>query len=132
MDIRVKFIVGLLVCIFCFLSGWKVEDWHYSSQRESELQAALKQQNADTAKLIDAHNKEVAHIDQLNDATTSDQVHTQLLIQAQNDAIAKIDTKLSTLRVGACTLTPASNGVLLDAYKAAFPTAAPAPKAKGR
>ena len=130
MDIRIKVALGLLWSVFMFLAGWRVESWHYSEQQRSQLEAALKEQNANTTLLINVHNKEVEHIDALNAATTQDQVHTQLLIQAQNDAIAKLDTKISSIRVGVCTIAPTANSVLLDAYKAAFPVA-PAPKANG-
>lgn len=129
-DIRIKIIIGVVWSILLFAAGWRIEYWHYSAQREGEVTAAMKQQNANMTTLIDAHNKEVTHIDSLNLATTQDQVHTQLLIQEQNDAIARVNEKLANLRVGSCTLNGTADSVLLDAYKAAFPSAAPARKAK--
>lgn len=132
MNIYWKIISALLVVLASFAAGWRVEYWHYTAERESEVTASIKQQNKNMDTLIEVHNKEVSHINDLNTQTTADQVHTQLLIQAQNDEIQKVERKLSTLKVGSCTLNGNADSLLNDAYRAAFPTATPDRKPKGR
>lgn len=132
MNIYWKIICLVLLLVASFVSGWRVEYWHYTAERESEAAAAIKQQNKNMSTLIEDHNKEVARIDGLNAQTTAEQVHTQLLIQAQNDEIQKVERKLNSLKVGSCTLNSNADSLLNDAYKAAFPTTPPhAGKTKG-
>lgn len=120
MTIYAKVILGFLVIVLAFISGWRVEYWHYSAEREDELTSALTTQNKNMNTLIDAHNKEVTRIDTINSQTAADQIHTQLLIQAQNDAIDQIQSKLQTLKVGSCTFNSNADSVLGGAYQAAF------------
>lgn len=132
MNIYFKILTAILVIAISFAAGWRVEYWHYTAQRESEVTAAIKQQDKNVTTLIDTHNKEVAHINDLNTQTTAEQVKTQLLIQAQNDEIKKVEQRLNTLKVGACSFNSNGDSLLDDAYRAAFPTGYPAAKPKGR
>lgn len=131
MNIYWKIISIVLLLVASFVAGWRVEYWHYTAERESQVTAAMKQQNKNMDTLIEVHNKEVSHINDLNTQTTADQVKTQLLIQAQNDEIHKVEQRLATLKVGSCTLNSNADSLLDSAYRAAFPAAQPA-KPKGR
>lgn len=132
MNIYTKILAAIIVIALSFFAGWRVEYWHYTAERESEVTAAIKQQTKNMDTVIETHNKEVQHINDLNAQNTAEQVKTQLLIQAQSDEIHKVEQRLATLKVGTCSLNGNADSVLLDAYKAAFPNAAPATgKTKG-
>lgn len=133
MNVYIKVLIGVILLAISFAAGWRVEYWHYTAERESAFTKALNQQNKNMDTLIEAHNKEVNHINDLNTQTTADQVKTQLLIQAQSDEIHKVEQRLSTIKVGSCTLNGNADSLLDSAYRAAFPASAPpVGKPKGR
>lgn len=124
-NVYIKVILAVLWSALLFVAGWRVEYWHFSAQQAEALATQLKQQNENMDKLVAANNKEVDHIDNLNLATSQDQVTTQKLIQDQSNAITKLNSKVASLGVGVCTLSPNADSVLDNAYKIAFPPPAP-------
>lgn len=121
MTIYAKILLAILTISLAFLSGWKVEYWHYSSEQNKAVNKSLADFAEKQDQLIAAHNKEVSEFNTRNDETTGDQLKTQLLLKEQNDAIAKLQYRVGRIKVGSCTFNGDADSLLKRAYQSAIP-----------
>lgn len=121
MTIYAKVLLAVLTLAMTFLSGWKVEYWHYSSEQNKAVSKSLADFAEKQDQLIAAHNKEVAEFNTRNDQTIGDQLKTQLLLKEQNDAIAKLQYRVGHIKVGSCTFNGDADSLLKRAYESAIP-----------
>ena len=112
-------IILLALASVSFVSGFKVESWHQASlaataknQEALDTAAAQRRQDSQTAAVI-------SHFDQLNKDTQDEQALIFNQLQEQGHAFGIIQTKLSSIPVGACVFTPAVDGLLGSAYEIA-------------
>lgn len=122
-----KYLVYALIVIAIaaasFGVGWKVCDWHHDAQDLTDLKVSVKTavaaQQAATTLLTNENQKTEGLIAQ----------YTQSM-GVQANAFNQIDTQLVSLNAGNCNFSAGANGLLDNAYQAAFGKANPTGPAK--